>query len=416
MLHRSLVFLSLIGVTLAIPAQRLNNYDNDFLQSEDNMTTTEILINRGYPAETHWVTTEDGYILEMHRIPYGKHSPPSPNKSVVFMLHGLLASSHDWILTPIGLGYALADAGYDVWLGNARGNTYSRRHVSLDPDNGPNFWKFSFDEIGQYDVPAQLQYILKLTKQDALSYVGHSQGTMAFWIAMETNPDLNEKIDIMFGLGPVAHMNHMITPIRYLAPLAKEAKIALDLTGIYEIFPSSTVKDHNSSMYSSFFSTKDNDHFEVGNQTSCGSRWKWEFGVLYPYDNEELLCNHSPSGTSVTNVLHFAQSVNSGEFARFDYGRVGNLKHYHQKTPPSYDLSKVKAPVILMWGQRDWMADPEDVAWLAAQLPNLQDSIQVGGEDFNHVDFIWGNHADRDCYSIIIDKLNKVIQSKTYHK
>lgn len=65
---------------------------------------TEILINRGYPAETHWVTTEDGYILEMHRIPYGKHSPPSPNKSVVFMLHGLLASSHDWILTPIGLG------------------------------------------------------------------------------------------------------------------------------------------------------------------------------------------------------------------------------------------------------------------------------------------------------------------------
>ena len=92
-------------------------------------------------------------------------------------------------------------------------------------DNSFFHCRFSFDEIGQYDVPAQLQYILKLTKQDALSYVGHSQGTMAFWIAMETNPDLNEKIDIMFGLGPVAHMNHMITPIRYLAPLAKEAKV-----------------------------------------------------------------------------------------------------------------------------------------------------------------------------------------------
>ena len=39
------------------------------------------------------------------------------------------------------LGYILADEGYDVWLGNARGNAYSRAHVNLTTKNS-KYWKF----------------------------------------------------------------------------------------------------------------------------------------------------------------------------------------------------------------------------------------------------------------------------------
>lgn len=58
----------------------------------------EIIANRGYPVEYHYITTTDGYILEAQRIPYGKSSGPAPNKPVAFLQHGLLSSSADFII------------------------------------------------------------------------------------------------------------------------------------------------------------------------------------------------------------------------------------------------------------------------------------------------------------------------------
>ena len=36
-------------------------------------------------------------------------------------------------------GTVLHEAGYDVWLGNFRGNTHSRDHVTLN-NTDPKFW------------------------------------------------------------------------------------------------------------------------------------------------------------------------------------------------------------------------------------------------------------------------------------
>ncbi len=50
--------------------------------------------------EIHNVTTDDGYILEMHRIPYSPQTDNAavPNKKVVFLQHGLLGTDSLWIL------------------------------------------------------------------------------------------------------------------------------------------------------------------------------------------------------------------------------------------------------------------------------------------------------------------------------
>ena len=69
-----------------------------------------MITKAGYPSETHIVTTDDGYILEMHRIPYTDPSNPEyGQRPVVFLQHGLMCSSADWVLEgpELGLGMIL---------------------------------------------------------------------------------------------------------------------------------------------------------------------------------------------------------------------------------------------------------------------------------------------------------------------
>jgi lysosomal acid lipase/cholesteryl ester hydrolase len=62
-------------------------------------------------------------------------------------------------------------------------NFFSRKHVNLT-ENDPSYWSFSFDEMGKYDIPANLDFIISVTKAEKISYVGHSMGTVMFWVAM----------------------------------------------------------------------------------------------------------------------------------------------------------------------------------------------------------------------------------------
>jgi lysosomal acid lipase/cholesteryl ester hydrolase len=91
----------------------------------------EIIENNGYAYEEHTAITEDGYILKIHRIPYhNSDSTPHEKRPVVLMQHGLGGDSSNWIINEplMAPAFVLVNEGYDVWLGNNRGNHYSLKH------------------------------------------------------------------------------------------------------------------------------------------------------------------------------------------------------------------------------------------------------------------------------------------------
>ncbi|XP_020807259.1 lipase 1 [Drosophila serrata] len=347
------------GIEDTIPASVLE---------DARLTTVQLLEKYKYPAEAHQVTTEDKYVLTLHRI-------PRPGAKPVLLVHGLQDTSATWIIMGphSGLGYYLYDNGYDVWLANCRGNRYSRSHVKLNPNTDKAYWSFSWHEIGMYDLPAMIDAVLAKTGYQKLSYFGHSQGTTSFFVMASSRPEYNAKIHLMSALAPVAFMRHMKTPLIGIA------RLGIGVFGEnFELFPNSPLF-LNQCLQS------------AGILKTC-VRFYWQ---IVGKNREELnmtmfpaALGHLPGGCNVKQPVHYLQLQSSDRFCQFDYDAKENHRIYGRPTPPDYRLEKITAPVALYYGSNDFLSAVEDVQRLAKLLPNVVENHLY--RKWNHMDMHWG--------------------------
>jgi len=344
-----------------------------------DLSTDTMITLAGYQSETHKVVTPDGYILTLYRI---VGSGP-----VVFMQHGLEDSSAAWVLAGPDHGapaFRLAAEGYDVWLGNYRGNHDSREHQSLDADRDNEFWQFSWDEMAKYDLPTELNFVMNQTDSQKIYYVGHSMGTTTYMAMNSMDPTWADKVELAVLLAPVAFVDHMNSPIKLMAPFSDLIQWVADHMGVGEFLPSNWLMDLIAD-----FACGPNNPLEI----ICEN----VVFLLTGYDEQQMnktmlptIASHCPAGTSTYTVLQYAQEIKHKRFAGLDWGNdEKNILHHGTPEPPVYDLHNVNTKVALFWGNNDWLCDERDLMKIVGQVPNIVVNNQVPWDGWNHLDFLY---------------------------
>ena len=110
--------------------------------------------------------------------------------------------------------YRLWEEGYDVYLGNSRGNPYSRRHKSLTPKES-GFWHWTFQELARYDIPATVKKVIQVSGKDKIWYIGHSQGSLiAFANFVDSGETIQKFLHGIIALAPILSLKHVKGPWR----------------------------------------------------------------------------------------------------------------------------------------------------------------------------------------------------------
>ncbi|KAL8199501.1 hypothetical protein R6Q57_013069 [Mikania cordata] len=394
--------LLLCRLCLAFGSARLGSDDAIVMNPPSLGICASAVTQFGYKCQEIDVMTEDGYILNVQRIPVGRHDGGDGGRrkrQPVLLQHGVLVDGMTWLLNSPeeSLALILADNGFDVWIANTRGTSFSRRHVSLDPDT-PEFWDWTWDEIAAHDLPAVIGFIFQQTGQ-RIHYVGHSLGTLIALASFSEGKQI-DKMKSAALLSPIAYLSHMTTALGVIAAKVFVGEITI-VFGLAEFNPKG---EDVSRFLKALCADPKVDCYDL--MTALTGK-----NCCLNASTVDTFLRNEPQSTATKNLVHLAQTVRDGILAKYDYGNPAfNLQHYGMPKPPVYNLSNIPKdfPLFISYGGKDALSDPKDVANLLDDL-KLHDEGKLSVQyikEYAHADFIMGVTAK----DVVYDKIMSFFQ------
>ncbi|XP_058091601.1 triacylglycerol lipase 1-like isoform X2 [Magnolia sinica] len=287
------------------------------------------------------------------------------------------------------LGFILAEAGYDVWIGNARSSSFSLGHLHYSQCQ-KEYWDWDLDDIATNDVPTMLRFIRRVTEKQIL-YVGFSQGAMAGFAAF-TYSKVSDLVEKAVMLSPIAYLSNIRSTVARMAAASFLDQLDLAL-GVSRFSLSDELVKQILRMVCDLISLDCQSNFLalIEGPSHCINQSRTGY-----YKQYEL------QSTSMRNIVQLAQLVRSGRFCKYDHGIIGNLIRYWAIFPPSYKLHGLpkRLPFLLAYGGNDYLADGEDVMHVSREIPGPVDMLFM--PDYSHEDFVLGTCAHNDVYPTVL--------------
>lgn len=282
------------------------------------------------------------------------------------------------------------------------------------------------DEHIDDDLPSTIDYILDVTKEKNLAFVGHSQGNLVMFGLLSTKLEYNKIIKPFIALAPIVQLNHMRSPTRhtfkYLYPITSRITGKAVLIDFIKPIIPGHMFDNLSQRFVHMLV------FMLG-----GFNWS-------QVDKTRLSVYHSHPfcGFSFKNLNHLLQMYLNGQFCKFNYDETiehiddpshhlgdksgivskevkeAKLSHnqllYNSKSPPIYDIKKITNEFICLFhGVNDWFTADEDLDFIRQKLKiPLYENHRVTHDDWNHLDFIYGKDCGHFVNSCVIDLIIKI--------
>ncbi|KAL9682286.1 hypothetical protein QQ045_014081 [Rhodiola kirilowii] len=378
-------FLLLITFSGSSLAQGGSVLDND---EGHGGVCKSIVEKQNYPCEEHNVTTDDGYILSLQRIPFGCFGRSSNHPQPVLIQHGLMMDAVSWLLGPStqSLPYLLADNGFDVWISSSRGTVQSRGHKTLTT-NSPEYWDWSWDELAAFDLPATIRHVQQTTRQK-LHYVGHSLGTTII-MATLSQGHLVESLRSAALLSPIAYIGSLTSKLGNLIAKRYIPEI-LHTLGVYEFNPHLEILSKLLTLIC-----------DEPNLVDCTELLTAITGPNCCVNPSvmDIFLKYEPQATSMKNLIHLAQMIRSGKITKYDYKNFSDNKHhYGQPSPPFYNMKNIPRdfPLFLAYGGSDQLSDVNDVKLLIKDLKtHIKNKLVINYmPNYGHADFVIAENAN----------------------
>jgi len=294
------------------------------------------------------------------------------------------------------LAFMLADHGYDVWLPNFRGNTYSQKSTDKN-----FFQKATWHFMADYDLPNTIDYVLEKRGMEKLHLVGHSQGSIVSFAMLAQNISTS-KVDLFFAMAPILQLDEGVHgAMGLLFKYGSSLPHAIAASSLTRWMYGTSVMDTRAlptGKLSAIICS-----IPILN-LMCGSLYDMlynrKFTPLSANDHMNasrlsLLNSQFPGGTTLMNLATLSDNYQRDVWVKTDYRKfkqlgISNLKEYGQEEPPTVDFRNVKVDLVMFRTNNDVFISTEQQL---VMLNKVKGNIIENGDYL--IDQSWLSHHDQ---------------------